>query len=166
MKRDFWSGNRPLGHVTLLALSEDFWMTTLYAKGLVKGDGLVAYLWGYGNYKYEIERIIAGARDVPIRRRRWCESFESSYEEAMEKFEKTVDKVVLLWYYNIMIKFLLFLAAAYVAVNVLIFGSMFLIMLWLLVEHPEWAFVNCWIARWPDALSFFGDRQYRLREQR
>ena len=71
-------------------------MTTLYAKGLAKGDGIVAYLWGYGNYKYEIERIVAGARDVPIPRRRWCESFESSYEEAMEKFEKTVDKVVLL----------------------------------------------------------------------
>jgi hypothetical protein len=24
MKRDFWNGIRPLGHVTLLALSEDF----------------------------------------------------------------------------------------------------------------------------------------------
>ena len=53
-----------------------------------------------------------------------------------------------------MIKFLLFLASAYVAVNVLIFGSMFLIMMWLLGEHPEWTFVNCWIAKWSDALSF------------
>ena len=92
MKRDFWNGIRPLGHVTLLALSEDFWMTTLYAKGLVKGDGLVAYLWGYGNYKYEIER----RRLTPYRS--FSEVFESSYEEAMEKFEKTVDKVVMLWY--------------------------------------------------------------------
>ena len=93
MKRDFWNGIRPLGHVTLLALSEDFWMTTLYAKGLVKGDGLVAYLWGYGNYKYEIERIVAGADRLTL-----SEVFESSYEEAMKKFEKTVDKVVMLWY--------------------------------------------------------------------
>ena len=92
MKRDFWSGIRPLGHVTLLALSEDFWLTTLYAKGLVKGDGLVAYLWGYGNYKYEIERIVAGADRLTL-----SEVFESSYEEAMKKFEKTVDKVVMLW---------------------------------------------------------------------
>ena len=73
MKRDFWNGIRPLGHVTLLALSEDFWMTTLYAKGLVKGDGLVAYLWGYGNYKYEIERIVAGADRLTL-----SEVFESS----------------------------------------------------------------------------------------
>ena len=95
MERDFWNGIRPLGHVTLLALSEDFWMTTLYAKGLVKGDGLVAYLWGYGNYKYEIERrrIVAGASRTTL-----SEVFESSYEEAMKKFEKTVDKVVMLWY--------------------------------------------------------------------
>ena len=35
-------------------------MSTLYAKGLVKGDGLVAYLWGHGHYKYEIESIVAG----------------------------------------------------------------------------------------------------------
>ena len=86
MKRDFWNGIRPLGHVTLLALSEDFLMTTLYAKGLVKGDGLVAYLWGYGNYKYEIE-----ARKNSYYAE--CDVFESSYEEAMEKFEKMVDKL-------------------------------------------------------------------------
>ena len=53
-----------------------------------------------------------------------------------------------------MIKVLFFLAAAYVAANILIFGSMYLVMLWLLGEHPEWTFVNCWIARWSDALSF------------
>ena len=68
-------------------------MTTLYAKGLVKGDGLVAYLWGYGNYKYEIERrrLRSGSSVCTL-----SEVFESSYEEAMEKFEKTVDKVVML----------------------------------------------------------------------
>ena len=92
MKRDFWNGIRPLGHMALLVSPKDFWMTTLYAKGLVKGDSAVSYLWGYGNYKYEIERIIAGPHYTV------CEVFESSYEEAMIKFEKTVDKVVLLWY--------------------------------------------------------------------
>ena len=70
-------------------------MTTLYAKGLVKGDGLVAYLWGYGNYKYGIERIVSNPARLTLTRHR-SEVFESSYEEAMEKFEKTVDKVVLL----------------------------------------------------------------------
>ena len=67
-------------------------MTTLYAKGLVKGTSHVMYLWGYGNFKYEIERIRGG-----INR---CEVFEASYEEAMKKFEERVDKVVLLWYYG------------------------------------------------------------------
>ena len=66
-------------------------MSTLYAKGLVKGDGLVAYLWGHGHYKYEIERIVAGQGRLSR-----CEVFESSYEEAMEKFKGTVDKVVML----------------------------------------------------------------------
>ena len=92
MERDFWNGIRPLGHVTLLVSPKDFWMSTLYAKGLVKGDGLVAYLWGHGHYKYEIERIVAG-----LGRLSRCEVFESSYEEAMEKFKGTVDKVVMLW---------------------------------------------------------------------
>ena len=92
MKREFWSGNHPIGHVTLLAsLSEDFGMTPSYGKGLVKGDGLVAYLWGYGNYKYEIERFVSGADRLTL-----SEVFESSYEEAMIKFEKMVDKVVML----------------------------------------------------------------------
>ena len=67
-------------------------MTTLSAKGWVKVDTHVMYLWGYGNSKYEIERIAGG-----INR---CEVFESSYEEAMEKFKERVDKVVLLWYYG------------------------------------------------------------------
>ena len=92
MKRDFWNGIRPLGHVTLLALSEDFWMTALprlYAKGY-NGETPVT-LWNVGNYKYEIE-----ARKSKFYTE--CEVFESSYEEAMEKFEKMVDKVELVWY--------------------------------------------------------------------
>ena len=82
------------------SLSEDFWMTTLYAKGLVKGDSMVAYLWGLGNYRYEIERMFAGAGPAwkPAGRITHSEVFESSYEEAMIKFEKMVDKVVMLWY--------------------------------------------------------------------
>ena len=96
MKRDFWSGNHPLGHVTLLALSEDFWMTALprlYAKGYSSLDGVTPmYLWALGSsYKYEIE----------VRKNSYyaeCDVFEASYEEAMEKFEKMVDKVELLWY--------------------------------------------------------------------
>ena len=60
-------------------------MTTLYAKGLVKGDGAVSYLWGYGNYKYEIESRPLGTRITK------SEVFESSYEDAMEKFEDLID---------------------------------------------------------------------------
>ena len=91
MKRDFWNGIRPLGHVTLLAsLSEDFWMTVfprLYAKGYSNNGGITpVFLWNVGNYKYEIE-----ARKNSY----YAESevFEASYEEAMEKFEKMVDKL-------------------------------------------------------------------------
>ena len=91
MKRDFWNGIRPLGHVTLLALSEDFWMTTLYAKGRKLGTMKPVFLWGHGNYKYEIEACKNKFYTE-------CEVFESSYEDAMIKFEKMVDKVVLLWY--------------------------------------------------------------------
>ena len=64
-------------------------MSTLYAKGLVKGDGAVSYLWGHGNHEYEIERIVAGADRREI-------NFISSYEEAMIAFENSVDKVVML----------------------------------------------------------------------
>ena len=64
------------------------------AKGLVKGDSMVAYLWSLGNYKYEIERIVSDADRLTLTE--FTEVFESSYEEAMEKFEKTVDKVVML----------------------------------------------------------------------
>ena len=88
MKRDFWNGIRPLGHVTLLALSEDFEMTAspvLYAKGYSSLDGVTPiYLWGLGSYKYEIE----------VRKNSYyaeSEVFESSYEDAMEKFENLID---------------------------------------------------------------------------
>ena len=90
MKRDFWNGIRPLGHVTLLALSEDFWMTAypvLYAKGYSNMDGVTPiYFWGLGSYKYEIERR-------PIGHSRIVNSyvFEASYEEAREKFEAMIE---------------------------------------------------------------------------
>ena len=64
----------------------------LYAKGYSKDDGETPiYFWGLGNYKYEIERIVSGADRLTL-----SEVFESSYEEAMIKFEKMVDKVVML----------------------------------------------------------------------
>ena len=90
MERDFWNGIRPLGHVTLLALSEDFWMTTspvLYAKGYSYVDGVTpVYFWGLGSYKYEIERR-------PIGHSRIVNSyvFEASYEVAREKFEAMIE---------------------------------------------------------------------------
>ena len=65
-------------------------MTTLYAKGNKVENGRPAYLWGKGNYMYEIEALT----DTPGILR--SEVFEASYEEAMKKFEKTVDKVELM----------------------------------------------------------------------
>ena len=63
----------------------------LYAKGYSKTDGETPmYLWALGSsYKYEIE-----ARKSKFYTE--CEVFESSYEDAMIKFEKMVDKVELL----------------------------------------------------------------------
>ena len=91
MKRDFWSGIRPLGHVTLLALSEDFEMTAspvLYAKGYDKTDGVTPiYFWGLGSYKYEIER-----RPIGPSRITYSDVFEAlSYECAREKFESMIE---------------------------------------------------------------------------
>ena len=91
MKRDFWSGNHPLGHVTLLALSEDFEMTAspvLYAKGYDKTDGVTPiYFWGLGSYKYEIER-----RPIGPSRITYSDVFEAlSYECAREKFESMIE---------------------------------------------------------------------------
>ena len=66
----------------------------LYAKGYSKTDGVTPiYFWGLGSYKYEIERR-------PIGHSRITNSnvFEASYEEAVKKFEKMVDKVVFMWY--------------------------------------------------------------------
>ena len=62
----------------------------LYAKGYSKTDGVTPVtLWNLGNYRYEIE-----ARKSKFYTE--CEVFESSYEEAMKKFEEKVDKVVML----------------------------------------------------------------------
>ena len=46
------------------------------------------YLWSLGNYKYEIE----------VKKNSYfseCEVFETSYEDALNKFENMVDKVTL-----------------------------------------------------------------------
>ena len=62
----------------------------LYAKGYSKTDGETPVtLWNLGNYRYEIEARKSKCYSE-------CEVFESSYEEAMKKFEEKVDKVVLL----------------------------------------------------------------------
>ena len=49
------------------------------------------YLWSYGNYRYEIEV-------KPNSYFSSTEAFESSYEDAMNKFENMVDKAVLVLY--------------------------------------------------------------------
>ena len=66
-------------------------LPVLYAKGYSSLDGVTPmYLWTLGSsYKYEIE-----ARKSKFYTE--CEVFESSYEDAMIKFEKMVDKVELL----------------------------------------------------------------------
>jgi len=56
-------------------------MTTLCAKGKSALDDVTPmYLWSYGNYKYEIEA-------KPNSHFSNCEVFESSYEDALSKFE-------------------------------------------------------------------------------
>ena len=58
----------------------------LYAKGYSKTDGETPiYFWGLGNYKYEIESRPLGTRITK------SEVFESSYKDAMEKFEDLID---------------------------------------------------------------------------
>tara|TARA_R100001163_G_C4884891_1_gene80543 strand:+ start:289 stop:510 length:222 start_codon:yes stop_codon:yes gene_type:complete len=60
----------------------------LYAKGYSKTDGETPiYFWGLGNYKYEIESRPA-YKNVFLTK---SEVFESSYEDAMEKFESMID---------------------------------------------------------------------------
>jgi hypothetical protein len=65
-------------------------MTTLCATGKSSLDDVTPmYLWAYGNYRYEIEvkRQYSYSSN--------CEVFESSYEDALNKFENMVDKVAL-----------------------------------------------------------------------
>ena len=71
-------------------------MLTLCATGKssldeVTGDDASSfpmYLWSYGNYRYEIEV-------KPNSYFSSTEAFESSYDDAMNKFENMVDKAVL-----------------------------------------------------------------------
>ena len=71
-------------------------MLTLCATGKssldeVTGDDASSfpmYLWSYGNYRYEIEV-------KPNSYFSSTEAFESSYEEALNKFENMVDNMVL-----------------------------------------------------------------------
>ena len=72
------------------SLLEDLEMMHLYAKGNKVDTGRTACLWGYGNFKYEIEAVTATPGILR------SEVFYSTYEEAMKKFEKVVDKVELL----------------------------------------------------------------------
>jgi hypothetical protein len=65
-------------------------MLTLCATGKSSLDDVTPmYLWAYGNYRYEIEvkRQYSYSSN--------CEVFESSYEDALNKFENMVDKVAL-----------------------------------------------------------------------
>jgi hypothetical protein len=65
-------------------------MLTLCATGKSSLDDVTPmYLWAYGNYRYEIEvkRQYSYSSN--------CEVFESSYEDALSKFENMVDKVAL-----------------------------------------------------------------------
>ena len=58
----------------------------LYSKGYSKVDGETPiYFWGLGSFKYEIESRPLGTRITK------SEVFESSYEDAMEKFEDKID---------------------------------------------------------------------------
>ena len=60
------------------------------ARGNKVENGRPACLWGYGNFKYEIEAVTATPGILK------SEVFESTYEEAMKKFEKVVDRVELM----------------------------------------------------------------------
>ena len=72
-------------------------MTALYAKGYDKTDeDTTMYLWRVGDYKYEIEACWPCLFGVKGKFYTESEVFDSSYEDAMIKFEKMVDKVILL----------------------------------------------------------------------
>ncbi len=64
-------------------------MIKLCATGKSALDDVTSmYLWAYGNYRYEIE----------VKKNSYFSStevFESSYEDALSKFENMVDKAVL-----------------------------------------------------------------------
>ena len=65
-------------------------MLTLCATGKSSLDDVTPmYLWAYGNYRYEIEvkRQYSYSSSNEV--------FESSYEDALNKFENMVDKAVL-----------------------------------------------------------------------
>ena len=65
-------------------------MSILCATGKSSLDEVTPmYLWAYGNYRYEIEvkRQYSYSSN--------CEVFESSYEDALSKFENMVDKAEL-----------------------------------------------------------------------
>ena len=69
-------------------------MTTLCATGKSKLDDVTPmYLWSYGNSQYEIERTDKWA--VERSEISFSEVFESSYEEALNKFENMVNNAVL-----------------------------------------------------------------------
>ena len=60
-------------------------LPVLYAKGYDKTDGVTPiYFWGLGSYKYEIEIRPSNSSNYSM-------IFESSYEEAMKKFEDRID---------------------------------------------------------------------------
>ena len=64
-------------------------MINLCATGKSSLDDVTPmYLWSYGNYRYEIEV-------KPNSYFSDSEVFESSYEDALNKFENMVDKVSL-----------------------------------------------------------------------
>ncbi len=65
-------------------------MTTLCATGKSALDDVTSmYLWAYGNYRYEIQKVKPNSYSSS------SEVFESSYEDALSKFENMVDKAEL-----------------------------------------------------------------------
>jgi len=74
----------PVRSYDTASLSEDYKMLTLCATGTRKLDDVTPmYLWSYGNYRYEI----ATPKNSYFSS---SEVFESSYEDALKKFENMV----------------------------------------------------------------------------
>ena len=62
-------------------------MLNLIATGKSSLDNVTSmYLWGYGNYKYEIEKVASPGIGL-------SEVFDSTYEFALDKFGKMVNTV-------------------------------------------------------------------------